>query len=71
MEVVTKICGVFAVWNRRTGECLRIGSGGVLLGNAPLSPEKLLERKKEGERLLEELRVNAQGDAKFILNSLG
>lgn len=47
IEVVTKIAGVFAVWNAKTGECLKLGSEGLrLVGNVAPSPAKA--KKKDG-----------------------
>lgn len=45
IEIVTKISGVFVVWNAKTGECLKVGSEGCVLGNTPLPPDELARQK--------------------------
>lgn len=61
VEIVTKIGSVYAIWNAKTGECLKAGSEDARLGNTPLSPDELLRRKQEGARVLAELHANAKG----------
>jgi len=43
IEIVTKISGVYAIWNAKTGECLKVGSEGGKLGNTPRSQVPALE----------------------------
>lgn len=58
-EIVTKISGIYVIWDARTGECLKQGSEGATLGNEPLPPEELDRRKMEGARILAELHAQA------------
>ncbi len=70
IEIVTKIGGVFAIWDAKTGECRKAGSEDVRLGNTPLSVPELCKRRKEGSKLLAELHADAKGEAKTVLGAV-
>lgn len=69
VEIVTKIGSVFALWDAKTGECLKTGSDGIRIGNVPLSDEELARRHAEGERILAELRTAAARQAAPVVES--
>lgn len=66
VELVTKIGAVYAIWNAKTGECLKAGCEGARIGNTPLSPEELARRKAEGAKLLADMHANAKAAAPAV-----
>ena len=55
-QIVTKLYGLFAIWNAATGKLLWPHEDDFYLSNIPLSKQALAQRKEQGARVLSELR---------------
>ncbi|KVV07372.1 hypothetical protein [Burkholderia ubonensis] len=58
-QVVTKIVGVFGVWNRATGECLMVGAQGTRLSNDAPSPEWIAARRQAAGEVFAAMHADA------------
>lgn len=59
VEIVTKIGAVYALWNAKTGECLKVNCDGLTLGNTPMSEAERNRRRDLGAKMLADLHAEA------------
>lgn len=58
-QVVTLSCGIFGVWDRKTGECLISGCEGLRLSNERPSAEWVAKRRQAAAELFSAMHADA------------